>query len=125
MERPIRSALRNTAQALGLEPDVLMNELERHWTFRPERHQKGVDTLIALDMVRLAGRAVCATAVLVSGDRDLAEAVRAAQDFGVRVLVATPNRPSVARQLAQLADDVIDISDDDLKVILQRRPSCP
>jgi len=122
LERPIRSALRNTARALGLDPEHLLKELENHWTFRPERQQKGVDTLIALDMVRLAGRAVCSTAVLVSGDRDLAEAVRAAQDFGVRVLVATPSRPSVARQVAQLADEVIDISPEDLRAMLPRRP---
>jgi len=81
LERPIRSALANTATALGLRPEQLLKEFDAHWTFRPERQQKGVDTLIALDMVRLAGRAVCSTAVLISGDRDLAEAVRAAQDL--------------------------------------------
>lgn len=59
----------------------------------------------------------------VSGDRDLAEAVRAAQDFGMRVLIATPNRQSVARELSELADDVIDIDRDDLAKMLESRPA--
>ena len=46
--------------------------------------------MITLDMVRLAGRSGYSTAVLVAGDRDLAEAVRAARDFGAQILVATP-----------------------------------
>ena len=100
----------------------MLAEFDRHWTFRPTRQQKGVDTLIALDMVRLAGRSVCETMVLVAGDRDFAEVVRATQDFGIRVLVATPRRTSVSREVAQLADDVVDISDDEMRRMLTPRP---
>ena len=121
LERPIRSALDNTAQGLGIGPGLLRQEFNRHWTFRPQRQQKGVDTLIALDMVRLASRLVCTTAILVSGDRDMAEVVRTTQDFGVRTLVATPRISSVARELAQLADDVIVFKDDDLHRMLSIR----
>ena len=74
-------------------------------------------------MVRLAGRSGYSTAVLVAGDRDLAEAVRAAQDFGAQVLVATPNRASVARELAQLADDVIHIPETVVRQMLTFRPA--
>ena len=122
-ESGIRRALRTTAANLGLDPDRLLEEFNRHWTFYPEREQKGVDTLIALDMVRLASRAVCATMILISGDRDLAEAVRAAQDFGVRVLVATPNRESLAREVAQIADDIIEIDTGYLGRMLPVRPA--
>jgi uncharacterized LabA/DUF88 family protein len=93
-----------------VEPDQLLEEFDRNWTFYPERQQKGVDTLIALDMVRLASRSVCETMVLIAGDRDLAEVVRAVQDFGVRVLIASPNCASIAQELAQLADHIIGIS---------------
>ena len=123
LEVPIRRALESTATSLGMEPAALLAEFDRHWTFRPNRQQKGVDTLIALDMVRLAGRSVCETMVLVAGDRDFAEVVRASQDFGIRVLVATPKRTSVSREVAQLADDVIDISDDEVRRMLTPRPS--
>ena len=118
----IRSALRTTATNLGLEPERLLQEFNRHWTFYPEREQKGVDTLIALDMVRLASRSVCATMILLSGDRDLAEAVRAAQDFGIRVLVATPQRESLAREVAQIADAIILMDTETLGRMLTARP---
>ena len=119
---PIRNAIRNSAVALGVEPDSLLEEFDRNWTFYPERQQKGVDTLIALDMVRLASRSVCGTMVLIAGDRDLAEVVRAVQDFGIRVLVASPNQESVARELAQLADGMLDISVESLQDMLPFRP---
>ena len=60
--------------------------------------------------------------VLVAGDRDLAEVVRAVQDFGIRVLVASPNRASVAQELAQLADVIIDISEESVRNMLPFRP---
>ena len=122
LEQPIRRALESTAIGLDMEPEALLTEFDRHWTFRPNRQQKGVDTLIALDMVRLAGRSFCETMVLVAGDRDFAEVVRTSQDFGTRVLVATPKRSSVSREVAQLADDVIDISEDEVGRMLTPRP---
>ena len=122
IEQPIRRALESTAIGLDLSPSELLAEFDRRWTFRPSRQQKGVDTLIALDMVRLAGRSVCATMVLVAGDRDFAEVIRTSQDFGIRVLVATPKRASVSREVAQLADDVIDISEAEIGRMLVPRP---
>ena len=122
IEQPIRRALESTAIGLKLDPSELLAEFDRRWTFRPSRQQKGVDTLIALDMVRLAGRSVCATMVLVAGDRDFAEVIRTSQDFGTRVLVATPKRASVSREVAQLADDVIDISEAEIGRMLVPRP---
>ena len=118
---PIRNALRNSAAALGVSPDDLLEEFDRNWTFYPERQQKGVDTLMALDMVRLASRSVCETMVLIAGDRDLAEVVRTVQDFGIRMLVASPNRASVAQEIAQLADGMIDISAESIQDMLPIR----
>ena len=122
LQSPIEKALRDTADGLGHDRDSLVQEFNRHWTFRPERQQKGVDTLIALDMVRLAGRSICSTMTLVAGDRDFAEVVRTVQDFGVRVFVATPNRASVAREVAQLADGIIVIGKVDIEKMLHIRP---
>ena len=117
----IRRAVRQTATDIGLDPDTLLAAFNKRWQFRPQRQQKGVDTLIALDLVRLAGRGVVSTAVLVSGDRDLAEAIRAAQDFGTKVLVTTPRNKSVARPVAKLADGIINLSKEDLNHILPPR----
>ena len=76
------NALRKTALGVGVEPDKLVEEFNKNWTFYPERHQKGVDTLITLDMIRLASRSAFDVAVLIAGDRDLAEAIRTVQDYG-------------------------------------------
>ena len=72
-------------------------------------HQKGVDTLLTLDLVRHAGRADCSTAILLITDRDFVEAIRVAQDFGVRVLIATPNEHRIASELRQVVDGIIEI----------------
>lgn len=49
--------------------------------------QKGVDTLIVLDLTTLARERAIATAYLISGDEDLREGVAAAQQHGVRVVL--------------------------------------
>ena len=122
LRNPIRSALRTSAVALGVDPESLLAEFDRSWTFYPERQQKGVDTLIALDMVRLASRTVCEDVVLIAGDRDLAEVVRTVQDYGIRVLVASPNIASVAQELAQLADGIVDMGVTAIDEMLPIRP---
>ena len=68
LEGPIRNALRTTAQGLGMAPTQLIDEFDKNWTFYPDRQQKGVDTLITLDMVSLASRSAFGTAVVISGD---------------------------------------------------------
>ena len=123
LEGPMRRALRTTANGLGIPADQLIAEFDKNWTFYPDRQQKGVDTLMTLDMVRLASRSAFETAIVISGDRDLAEVIRTVQDYGVRVIVATPNRTSVASEVLQLADNVIDIGQDAIQKMLTARPS--
>ncbi len=123
LEGPIRNALRNTAQGIGVSVEQLLAEFDRNWTFYPERQQKGVDTLITLDMVRLASRSAFENAIVISGDQDLAEVIRTVQDYGVGVLIATPNRESVASEVLQLADDVLDIGESEVLEMLTDRPT--
>jgi len=111
-----------TAKHFGVDPDRLVGEFERHFRFSPERHQKGVDTLIALDLVRLAQTKAYDTAVLIAGDRDLAEAVRTAQDAGRHVIIAHPVGAGIATELRQLADVLIPIRADELQRMLTDRP---
>ena len=109
LDEPIHNALRATAKSLGTPEDRLLREFDKHWTFKPEIQQKGVDTLITLDMVRLASLPAFDAAVVISGDGDLLEVIRTVQDYGKRVLIVTPNPRSVARKVAQLADDIIEL----------------
>lgn len=121
LDGQLRQAVRQTADGLGVAPTALLRELKTHLAGRVRRQQKGVDTLIVLDLVRLAGRAIFSTMILMSGDRDLAEAVRTAQDYGTRVILATPDRQNVATALAQLADDIITIPDQAVRSMLPSR----
>lgn len=119
LQHPLERAMHSAANDLKIDPDDLLAAFNRHWTWRPDRQQKGVDTLITLDLVRLAQRAAFHTAVLLAGDRDLAEPVRTAQDAGRKVIVATiGGQASLAKELAQLADEVIEVPQDNLKAIV-------
>jgi uncharacterized LabA/DUF88 family protein len=94
----VKLALRN----IGVDE----KEFKKHFEFRLELEQKGVDTRITLDIVRLAQRQVYDTAVLVAGDRDLAEPVRLAQEEGCRMILVAPEGGSVAWELRQIVDEV-------------------
>lgn len=54
--------------------------------------QKGVDALIYRDLITLAQHRAISDAVLLSGDEDLREGVRAAQEYGVRVVLVGIDR---------------------------------
>ena len=121
-EPELRAALKRTAGGLGIGEREFFEEFDQHWEFRRERKQKGVDTLIALDMVRFASQKVFDTAVLISGDQDLAGAVQTTQDMGRRVVIATPNEGSVSKELKKLADAVITLDKKDLQKMIVKRP---
>ena len=121
LDMQLRQGVEKTAERLEMEPATLLAEFRKQLTGRVRHQQKGVDTLMVLDLVRLAGREALSTMILISGDRDLAEAVRVAQDFGTRVILATPHRPSAASALAQLVDDIIDIPDQAIHSMLPTR----
>jgi uncharacterized LabA/DUF88 family protein len=114
-------AMKKALERYGVDPD----EFEKHFSFQSVLSQKGVDTLITLDLVRLAQTNAYQTAILVAGDRDLAEPVRVAQDFGCRVLLAVPPKAGVAQELRQVADAVITIDDATLGRILRVSEGTP
>ena len=95
--------------AIESTPGIQLRLGHLHENNDKKLQQKGVDTLLTLDLVRLAGKSAYATAVLIINDGDFSEAIRAAQDFGVRVVIATPNKYKVAIQLKNLADGVTTI----------------
>ncbi|WP_309131524.1 NYN domain-containing protein [Brevibacterium sp.] len=76
--------------------------------------QKGVDLRMGLDLVEIARNGAARVAYLLTGDDDLAEAVEAAQDLGMKVvLVGIENEAhylkvtSVAEHLAMQVDRII------------------
>ena len=79
-----RDGIRTQEQrAIAALPDVKL----RLGRLNAQNEQKGVDALIYRDMITLAQQRSVSDIVLVSGDEDLREGVRAAQDHGVRVVL--------------------------------------
>lgn len=90
--------------------------------------QKGVDALIFRDLMTLARERAITDAFLLSGDEDLREGVRAAQDMGVRVTligIATRNPAEFnqSRELSQEVDEVVQLSRDVLAAYFRRSAS--
>jgi hypothetical protein len=77
--------------------------------------QKGVDTLIVLDLTTLARERAISTAYLVTGDEDIREGVIQAQQMGVRVSLVGLNplnaqQPNQAGTMIREADEHIVLS---------------
>jgi len=68
--------------------------------------QKGVDSLIVIDLIDLARNNAVSDVVLLSGDEDVRVGVQVAQNYGVRVhlLGIKPSRGSQSRQLLHEVD---------------------
>lgn len=97
-----------------------MGRLARDRTGRTR--QKGVDTRIVLDLVRLAYDRAVTTAFLVGGDEDLVEGVKTAQDAGLSVVVLTPpRRGGLSTALAAEADEIVEIAAENLQQVITRR----
>ena len=92
-----------------------------------QRHQqKGVDALIYHDLMTLARERAVSAAYLLSGDEDLREGVRAAQEIGVRVTLVEIRTPSGARNqsrdLAREADEILMLTKEDLSGFIVEAP---
>jgi len=111
--------LRRALDACGVDQGQFAKhfDLSKH----AELTQKGVDTLLVLDLVRLGRRGAYDIAVLFSGDRDIVEAVREAQSEGRRVILLSPGPDAVSRELRELADDVVVLDAAQLRA-LHRNP---
>ena len=88
-----------------------LNDTEvRFGTIRGKRkRQKGVDSLIAVDMLVGSFNKLFDVAVLVAGDEDFAPIVREVKRTGVSVVVAAVSR-STSGELRKVADRYIDLS---------------
>jgi uncharacterized LabA/DUF88 family protein len=84
--------------------------------------QKGVDSLMVLDLVRLAQLRAFDVALVVAGDRDLAEALRViADDHARRVYLFSVEGSAPAKELVQAADARGVIDDPWLLGVIGRR----
>lgn len=91
--------------------------------------QKGVDALIYRDLMTLARERAVTDAFLLSGDEDLREGVRTAQDMGVRVTLigirAASQQFNQSRELVHEADEVVELEQADLAPYFSKVVSPP
>ena len=89
--------------------------------------QKGVDSLIVIDLLDLARNHAMSDAILLSGDEDVRIGVQMAQNCGVRVhlLGIAPMRGSQSKQLLQEADTTTEWDKKTITKFLSLRPVMP
>jgi uncharacterized LabA/DUF88 family protein len=112
--KPWEGRVRAVAKEYGLDPREFISKLD----IGKQYEQKGVDTLIVMDLVRMAQQGTYDYVVLLAGDQDLAEAIRTAQDFGRLVLVAAPKGTRISPEIGRLADEVLWLTEPVLKEML-------
>ncbi|MFH0881712.1 MAG: NYN domain-containing protein [bacterium] len=78
--------------------------------------EKGLDVKLAIDLVRLAVNRACEIAVIVSGDKDLAEVVEYGKEMGLEVVSAFFPR-GLSESLATRADKVFYLNEESLEEI--------
>ncbi len=105
---------------------ALANVKLRLGRLNTKNQQKGVDALIYRDIMTLASERAVTDAFLVSGDEDLREGVKAAQDRGVRVIlvgIESKDGFNQSRELVEEADELVTLTKTDLAHIIRLRPS--
>ncbi len=81
--------------------------------------QKGIDTLLSVDMVNLAATRQISGVILLAGDSDCLPAVRVAKEHGVVVtLFHSQNPGSYHRELWQECDERFPLTEDFIKSLL-------
>ncbi|MCL6440238.1 MAG: NYN domain-containing protein [Thermoleophilum sp.] len=90
----------------------------------PSGQQKGIETMMVRDLLTLARERAVARAYLLTGDEELCEAVRSAQDMGVQVVLMAlveGERTGRSHELVRETDELIELDEDFLRPHFQRR----
>lgn len=109
--------------ALAYRPNLKL----RLGSLNQQGQQKGVDSLLILDLVTLARNRAIADAVLITGDEDIRVGVQQAQELGVRVHLVgvSPTRENQSGTLVQDADTLRELSAEEVQAFLRLTPPAP
>lgn len=108
---PMKMVIHEVAAQLG-QPELvelMTSKLRKLQQADPLMQQKGVDTLIVLDLLTLAQEHEDHISVLLSGDADFCPVIPAVHDLGGRVFLwAVPgSHPGIAKELDELTDGLL------------------
>jgi uncharacterized LabA/DUF88 family protein len=108
-ENEVEQELRDYWEAIELLPDTELGFGSlRGGTRRKPPRQKGVDTLLAVDMLVGAFTGIYTVAILVAGDADFVPVVNEVRRRGAMVVLAA-NEQDVSRDLKRAADRFVAI----------------
>jgi uncharacterized LabA/DUF88 family protein len=110
-------ALERAIEHFGID----LAAFKKHFEMKPEIVQKGVDTLITMDLIGRSQLNSYDWALVITGDRDLVDPVRSIQDNGHRVVLAAPTGAGIAPQLRRRADKFVTIDKPTLQQFLKPR----
>jgi uncharacterized LabA/DUF88 family protein len=110
-------ALRRALRQQGVD----VASFARHFEMKPDVIQKGVDTLITMDLIGHSQSSNYEWALLIAGDRDLVQPVWSVQDHGRRVVVAIPKGAGIAPELRRRADQFVTIDEPTLRTFVKAR----
>jgi hypothetical protein len=105
--------------------NVPIEGFEAHMPLLPSLRQKGVDILLAVDLVRLAERGAIGHALILAADSDFAPAVEIARNAGVLITLLSPVGTRPAMRLCALADETVEIPRDVATTLLRDRSPRP
>ena len=121
---PLKSALLELERSLGIPglPDLVAARLAHMQNRNPMVRQKGVDTLIVLDLIDLASSHDQHISVLMSGDQDLAPAVEKVHEMGGRVLLLkAPRATGIGQDLRRAVSGSVVLGDTLFATTYRRR----
>lgn len=106
--------------ALAYQPNLKL----RLGQLNQQGQQKGVDSLLILDLVTLARNRAMSDALVMTGDEDIRVGVQQAQELGVRVHLVgvTPARENQSGTLVQDADTLRELSAEEVRAFLALTP---
>ena len=106
--------------ALAYQPNLKL----RLGQLNQQGQQKGVDSLLILDLVTLARNRAMSDALVMTGDEDIRVGVQQAQELGVRIhlIGVTPARENQSGTLVQDADTLRELSAEEVRVFLALTP---
>lgn len=98
--------------------EVKLGRLEKRPTGPPA--EKGVDVKMAVDIVTHAFSNIFDVGIIVSGDADFVPAIKAAQDFGKKIInVRFPNTKSF--HLSQVCNSTITVENNDFEKLCWKK----
>jgi uncharacterized LabA/DUF88 family protein len=106
--------------ALAYQPNLKL----RLGQLNQQGQQKGVDSLLILDLVTLARNRAMSDALVMTGDEDIRVGVQQAQELGVRIhlIGVTPARENQSGTLVQDADTLRELSAEEVRAFLALTP---